>query len=124
MADGHFAGELGEDVFGEDFGDEAHAFDVGKMVAVGGGYTGGFLTSMLKGVEAKVDLAGCFRVAVYGHYAAFFAELGVFFESGRDRRSFDSLRSLRMTTLFDRFGEIGDAWDALVEEVVHAVTSS
>ena len=40
VADGHGAGELGEDVVGEDFRDEAHALDVGQMIAVGGGDAG------------------------------------------------------------------------------------
>ena len=40
VADGHGAGELGEDVVGEDFRDQAHALDVGEVLAVGGGDAG------------------------------------------------------------------------------------
>ena len=52
--------------------DEAHAFDVGEMGAVGGGDAGGFLTAMLEGVEAEIDLAGGVGVAVDGYYATVF----------------------------------------------------
>ena len=53
VADGHVAGELGEHIVGEDFGDQAHALDVGEMLAVGGGDAGGFLAAMLQSVEAR-----------------------------------------------------------------------
>ena len=77
VADGHGAGELGEHVVGKDFRDQAHAFDVGEALAVGGGDAGRFLAAMLQGVEAEVGLAGGVGVAVDGDDAAFFAELVV-----------------------------------------------
>jgi hypothetical protein len=77
VADGHVAGELGEDVVSKDFRDQSHALDVGEMVAVGGGDAGGFLATMLQGVKAKVSLAGGVRMAVDGNYTAFFAEFWV-----------------------------------------------
>ena len=40
VADGHVAGELGENIVSEDFRNQAHAFDVGEMLAVGGGDAG------------------------------------------------------------------------------------
>jgi hypothetical protein len=68
---------------------------------------------MLESVEAEIGLAGRIGMAVDGDDAAFFAELGVFDRDqgtgireqrrggwrrrARKRRSFDSLRSLRMT---------------------------
>jgi hypothetical protein len=75
VADGHGAGELGEDVVGEDFRDQAHALDVGETLTVGGGDAGGFLAAMLEGVEAEIDLTGSVGMAVDGDYAAFFAKL-------------------------------------------------
>ena len=78
VADGHRAGELGQHVVGEDFRDQAHALDVGQMLAVGGGDAGRLLAAMLQGVEAEIGLAGGVGVAVDGDDAAFFAELGVF----------------------------------------------
>ena len=68
------AGELGEDGVGEDFGDEAHALEVGDAVAVRGGDAGGLLAAVLEGVEAPVGEAGGVGVVVDGHDAAFFAE--------------------------------------------------
>ena len=75
VADGHVAGELGEHVVGEDFGDQAHALDVGQMLAVGGGDAGRLLAAMLQGVEAEIGLARGVGMAVDGDDAAFFAEL-------------------------------------------------
>jgi hypothetical protein len=46
--------------------------------AVGGGDAGGFLSTMLEGVEAKVNLAGGVGVTMDGDYAAVFSELGIF----------------------------------------------
>ena len=83
VADGHVAGELGEHVVGEDFGDQAHALDVGEVLAVGGGDAGRFLAAMLQGVEGEVSLAGGVGVAVDGDYAAFFVELVTFGDSGQ-----------------------------------------
>ena len=74
VADGHVAGKLGEDVVGEDFRDQAHALDVGEVLAVGGGDAGGLLPAMLESVEAEIGLAGGVGMAVDGDYAAFFAE--------------------------------------------------
>ena len=48
------------------------------MEAVGGSDAGRLLPTMLEGVEAEIGLAGSFRMAVNGDYAALFAELGVF----------------------------------------------
>ena len=75
VADGHVAGELGEHVVGEDFRDQAHALDVGEVLAVGGGDAGRFLAAMLQGVEAEIGLARGVGMAVDGDYAAFFVEL-------------------------------------------------
>ena len=75
VADGHVAGELGEHFVGEDFRDQAHALDVGEMLAVGGGDAGRFLAAMLEGVEAEIGLARGVGMAVDGDDAAFFAEL-------------------------------------------------
>jgi hypothetical protein len=68
--------ELGEHVVGEDLRDQAHALDVGQMLAVGGGDAGRLLAAMLQGVEAEIGLAGGVGMAVNGDYAALFAELG------------------------------------------------
>ena len=57
VADGHAAGELGEDVVGKDLRDQAHALDVGEVLAVGGGDAGRFLAAVLQGVEAEIGLA-------------------------------------------------------------------
>jgi hypothetical protein len=77
VADGHVALEARDDFVGENFGDQAHAFDVGEVRAVGGGDAGGFLSTMLEGVEGEVGLAGCVGVVVDGYYAAVFAKFGV-----------------------------------------------
>jgi hypothetical protein len=77
MADGHVARELGEYVVREDFRDEAHAFDVGEALAIGGGDAGGFLTTMLERVEAEVGLTGGIVMSVDGDYAAFFSQFWV-----------------------------------------------
>jgi hypothetical protein len=77
VADGHLAGQLGENVVGEDLRDQAHALDVGQMLAVGGGDAGRLLAAMLQGVEAEIGLAGGVGMAVDGDYAALFAELVV-----------------------------------------------
>jgi hypothetical protein len=61
-------------------------FDIAQVVAVGGSDAGGFLPAMLQRVKAEIDLAGGFRVAVNGHDAAFFAELGVFVRSSPIRQ--------------------------------------
>ncbi len=74
VADGHVAGELGEHIVGEDFRDQAHALDVGQMLAVGGGDAGRFLAAMLEGVEGEIGFARGVRMAVDGDDAAFFVE--------------------------------------------------
>ena len=74
VADGHLAGELGEHIIGEDFRDQAHAFDVGQMLSVGGGDAGRFLAAMLEGVEAEIGLPGGIGMAVNGDDAALFVE--------------------------------------------------
>ena len=66
VADGHVAGELGEHVVGEDFRHQAHALDVGQVLAVGGGDAGRFLAAMLQGVEAEIGLARGVGMAVDG----------------------------------------------------------
>jgi hypothetical protein len=53
--------------------DQAHAFDVGEMMAVGSGDAGRFLAAMLEGVEAEVNLAGGVGVAMDGNHAALFS---------------------------------------------------
>ena len=73
VADGHVALELGEHVVGEDVGDQAHAFYIGEILAVGGGDAGGFLSAMLQGVEAEIDLTGGVGMAVDGYYSALFS---------------------------------------------------
>ena len=73
MTDGEFAGQLAQHVFGKDFGDQAHALDIAEVVAVGGSDAGGLLPPVLQGVEAQIDLAGSFRVAIDGHDTAFFS---------------------------------------------------
>ena len=75
VADGHGAGQLGQHVVGEDLRDQAHALDVGQMLAVGGGDAGRLLAAMLQGVEAEIGLAGGVGVAVNGDDAALFVEL-------------------------------------------------
>ncbi len=57
--------------------DQAHALDVGEVLAVGGGDAGRFLAAMLQGIEAEVGLARGVGMAVDGDYAAFFAQLGI-----------------------------------------------
>ena len=64
VADGHFAGELGEHVVGKDVRDQAHALDVRQMVAVGGGDAGRLLPAMLERVKREVGLASGVGVAV------------------------------------------------------------
>jgi hypothetical protein len=44
------------------------------MLTVGGGNAGGFLTAMLKGVEAEICLTRGFGVAMDGDDPAFFVE--------------------------------------------------
>src|SRR5271170_4646514 len=78
VADGHVALQLVDDLVGEDFSDQSHALDVGEASAVGDGYAGGLLSAMLKGVEAKIDLAGRVGMSVDGDDTAFFSELVVF----------------------------------------------
>jgi hypothetical protein len=63
---------------------------------------------MLEGIEGEVSLAGGVGVAVDGDYAAFFVEsvaggdreqgTGIRGQGESKCRSFDSLRSLRMTS--------------------------
>ena len=72
VADGHIAFEARDDLVGENFRDQTHAFDVREVGAVGGGDAGGFLSAMLEGIKAEVDLAGSVGMAVDGDYAAFF----------------------------------------------------
>ena len=74
VADGQMARKLQENVVGKDFGDQAHAFDVGQMQAVGGGDAGGFLAAMLQRVEAEIGFARGVGMAVDGDHAAFFVE--------------------------------------------------
>jgi hypothetical protein len=74
VADGHGAGELGEHVVGEDLRNQAHAFDVGEVLAVGGSDAGRLLSAMLQGVEAEIGFSGGVGVVVNGDYAAFFME--------------------------------------------------
>ena len=106
VADGHGAGQLGEHVVGEDFRDQAHALDVGQMLAVGGGDAGRFLAAMLQGVEAEIGLAGGVGMAVDGDDAAFFVELvgaAATAEQGQRLRRENSFRgSARMTVRLRR----------------------
>src|ERR1017187_8059716 len=75
---------------------------------------------MLQGVEAKVGLAGCVGVAVDGDYAAFFAELGVFFrEQGTGIRD----RGRRSRAGAKLIGFVEEAFDSLEEQPAHAGTS-
>ena len=83
VADGQVAGQLGENVVGKDFRDQAHALDVGKMRSIGGGDAGGFLTAMLESIERKIGFARGMRMAVDGDDAAFFVELVSFAKSGQ-----------------------------------------
>jgi hypothetical protein len=78
---------------------------------------------MLQGIKAEISLTGGVRMAVDGNDAAFFAELGVGITKCR---SFDSLRSLRMTDFFgdaERLRNIRDIFDSLVKQPAHAGTS-
>ena len=40
VADGHVAGKLGQHIVSENLRNQAHAFDVGKTLAIGGGNAG------------------------------------------------------------------------------------
>ena len=71
------AGKLLQNLVGEDFRNQAHALDVGEMMAIGSGDAGRFLPAMLQRVEAEIGLARGFRMAVNGDHTAFFAELGI-----------------------------------------------
>ena len=82
VPDGHAAGKLGQHVVGKDLRDQAHAFDVGEMLAVGGGDARRLLSAMLQRVEAQVGLARGVGMAVDGDDAALFVE-GVRF-AGRE----------------------------------------
>ena len=128
VADGHVAGKLGEHIVGEDFRDQAHALDVGEMLAVGGGDAGRFLAAMLQGVEAEIGFARGVGMAVDGDDAAFFAQ---FVGRTRTRRggSCDQWsvrsrlaiqRSIRMTLNCRRFA-LRTPW---IEQPRHAETSS
>jgi hypothetical protein len=75
VADGHDAGELGQNVVRKYFRNQAHALDVGQPLPVSGGDSCRFLPAMLEGVEPQVGLAGGVGMAVNGDYATFFAEL-------------------------------------------------
>ena len=68
-------GSLCEHFVGEDFRDQAHALDVGEVLAVGGGDAGGLLAAMLQRVEARVGLPRGVGMAVDGDHAALFAQL-------------------------------------------------
>jgi hypothetical protein len=71
-------------------------------LSVRGGDAGGFLAAMLEGVEAEIGLAGGVGMAMDGDYAAFFVDFvgcGDALRDQRRSRSFDSLRSLRMTAM-------------------------
>ena len=116
VADGHVAGQLGEHVVGEDLRNQAHALDVGQMLAVGRGDAGRFLPAMLQRVEAEVGLARGVGMAVDGDDAAFFVQLVA------DRRAVD--RGSRIVTVepwtstaadpLQGFGYVRDAVDSLI----------
>jgi hypothetical protein len=74
VADRHAAGKLGQHIVREDFRNQAHAFDVGETLAVGGGNAGRFLAAMLKCVKAEVSFARRVGMAVDGDDAAFFVQ--------------------------------------------------
>ena len=83
VADGHVAGQLGQHVVGKDLRDQAHALDVGQMLAVGGGDAGRLLPAMLQRVEAEIGLARGVGMAVDGDDAALFVELVAFGDRGQ-----------------------------------------
>jgi hypothetical protein len=74
VANGHGAGQLGQHVVGEDFAHQAHALDVGQVLAVGGGDACRLLSAMLKCVERKIGLTRGMRMPVNGYDTAFFVQ--------------------------------------------------
>jgi len=56
------------------------------VLSVGGGNAGGFLASVLEGIEAEIDLAGGVWMAVDGYYAAFFVQFVGFADELRGLR--------------------------------------
>ena len=110
VADGHVAGKLGKDVVGEDLRDQAHALDVGEVLAVGSGDAGRLLAAMLEGVEAEIGLARGVGMAVDGDDAAFFVELVAGRRRGirsSDQRISGIPRHRQSDSRYDR--RIGDA---------------
>ena len=71
------AGQLLQHVVGKDFRDQAHALDVGEVLAVGGGDARRLLAAMLQRVEAEIRLPCRVGMPVNGDDAAFFAQLVV-----------------------------------------------
>ena len=96
VADAQLARQLAQHVFGKDLRDQAHAFDVRKMMPIGRGNAGRFLPAMLQSIKPKIDLPRRVRVAVNSHDAALFAELGGVVLRGKFPRS-RSFALLRMT---------------------------
>jgi len=75
VADGHFTGKLGEDVFGEDIRHQPHTFDIGKLVIVGGRNAGRFLAAVLQRIKSEICLMGRIGVPVDRDHAALLAQL-------------------------------------------------
>ena len=82
MSNSHGTRQLCKYIVREDFGDQAHTLDICESLAVRASDAGGFLAAVLEGVEAKIDLAGCVRMAVYGANSALFAELRILIDRG------------------------------------------
>jgi hypothetical protein len=120
VADGHVAGKLGQHIVCENFRNQAHAFDVGKTMAVGGGNPGRFLAAMLQRIEAEVSFARGVGMAVDGDDAAFLVQ---FFGAARtaNRRFAATLTALRISYSLRLVGEAGDP---LKQQPAHAGTSS
>src|ERR1700722_2356464 len=110
------AGELRENVVGKDFGNQAHAFDVGEMLAIGGGDAGRFLAAMLESVEREIGFARGLRMAVDGYDATFFVELV------RSREQGTGIRD-QVCRFANLFGFVGHSINALKHQPAHGVTS-
>ena len=96
--------------------DQAHALDVGQVLAVGGGDACRFLSAMLQRVEPKIGLARGIRMPMNGNHAALFMELVDFGEWTPLR---PRLRSEPRAAL-DGIRFVVFAFDSLKKELPHA----
>jgi hypothetical protein len=81
VANGHGAGQLASTSSVKISADQAHALDVGQMLAVRRGNAGRLLPAMLQCVEPKINLTRGMRMPVDGNDTALFVQ---FVGAGKD----------------------------------------